>query len=178
MGLFSKKLHTTIQYNDMLIRHATFADVDQIAEMEKRCFSKEEAASKESFEGRIQTFPEHFWIMEMNEEMVAVINGCCTDSEHLTDEMYENNTLHDENGKYQMLFGVLTAPEYQHKGYASTLMQYVMLDCKIQKRKAIVLTCKDKYVSFYEKFGYYIVGKSDSTHGGAQWYEMRLDLLV
>lgn len=176
MNFFEKKFRTKIKYEDMLIRHATKQDVYAISEMERVCFSVSEAASKERFEQRIQTFPDHFWIMEINGDMVAVINGCTTDSEHLTDEMYENVALHDENGKNQMLFGVLTEPDFQHKGYGSILMQYVILDCKIQKKAAIILTCKDKYISYYEKFGFRVVGKSDSTHGGVEWNEMRLDL--
>ena len=37
-----------------------------------------------------------------------------------------------------------------------------------------VLTCKDKLVHYYEKFGFQNEGVSESVHGGAMWYQMRL----
>ena len=73
-----------------------------------------------------------------------------------------------------MLFGVATLPEYQHKGYASKLMEYVIDETRKQKRCGIVLTCKEELIPFYEKFGYVSEGISDSVHGNAVWYQMRL----
>ena len=43
-----------------------------------------------------------------------------------------------------------------------------------QGRKGIVLTCKEKLVGFYARFGFVDEGMSDSSHGGATWYQMRL----
>ena len=38
-----------------------------------------------------------------------------------------------------------------------------------------ILTCKEKLIGFYEKFGYVNLGISDSKHGGAVWYDMILE---
>lgn len=158
----------------MNIRYATMNDLDAIAEVEVKCFLPAEAATRESFEKRLAVFPNHFWILENDEKIVSVINGLVTDTPTLRDEMYANASLHDEAGAWQMIFGVETLPEFQGKGYAAKLMEQVIIDCKKQRRKGIVLTCKDKMVSFYEKFGFMNEGKSTSNHGGVLWLEMRL----
>lgn len=49
-----------------------------------------------------------------------------------------------------------------------------MADAKEQGRKGLVLTCKDKMVHFYAKFGFVDEGISNSEHGGMVWHEMRL----
>ena len=41
--------------------------------------------------------------------------------------------------------------------------------------KGCILTCKEKLIGFYEKFGYVNLGISDSKHGGAVWYDMILE---
>ena len=43
-------------------------------------------------------------------------------------------------------------------------------------RKGLILTCKDRLIPFYEKFGYRNMGLSESVHGNAVWYDMILEL--
>ena len=147
-----------------------------VTELESRCFSIAEAADRKAFELRIMNFPECFWIMEKDKQVVCVINGMTTNRKDLCDEMYECQELYAPDGKWLMLFGVATLPEYQHKSLASQLMEYVIEETKNHKRCGIVLTCKENLISFYEKFGYVSEGISDSVHGNAVWYQMRLKL--
>ena len=159
---------------DLTIRFATMDDLEQITQMEAVCFPEAEAATKESFEKRLAVFPDHFWLLEKEGKIISGINGMTTNEATLTDEMYDNPNLHDENGAWQMIFGVTTLPECQGNGYAAMLMKQVITDCKAQGRKGIILTCKDRLIKFYEQFGFINEGKSHSEHGGAVWYEMRL----
>ncbi|MBQ9280805.1 MAG: GNAT family N-acetyltransferase [Treponema sp.] len=162
------------------IRHAGAGDVRKIAEIEGKCFPVEEAASLESIEKRVKAFPNHFWLLfDCDEtggerELISFINGLVTNQKDLCDEMYDDASIHDENGEWQMIFGVDTAPEFQHKGFASQVMQQVISDSKRDGRKGIVLTCKEKLRTFYEKFGFVSEGVSSSTHGGVVWLQMRL----
>lgn len=158
----------------MEIRKATLADLDAISEMELRCFPEAEAATRKSFEERIRVFGDYFWLLEKDGEIISMINGMVSDEPMLKDEMFEDANMHNENGAWQMIFGVDTLPQYQKKGYAAQVMERVIADCKKQGRKGIVLTCKDRLVHYYEKFGYVNEGKSESVHGGAVWYDMRL----
>ena len=101
-------------------------------------------------------------------------NGMATDEEHLTDALYEHADMHSKDGAWQMIFGVATDPAEQGKGYAAALMRRVIADTKSQGKKGLVLTCKERLLSFYRQFGYRNEGVSGSEHGGAVWYEMRL----
>ena len=98
-----------------------------------------------------------------------------TDIPDLTDEMYENAQMHNENGDWQMIFGVNTIPAYRQQGYAGLLIEQAIADAKNQERKGLVLTCKDKLVHYYAKFGFVNEGISESVHGNVTWYQMRLE---
>ena len=159
----------------MKIRKAAINDLKELSRIEWECFPAAEAATEEIFCRRLEVYPDFFWILE-NEagEIVSFVNGMATDNEILTDEMFENPDLHNKNGDWQMIFGVNTLPEFRRKGYAEKVLRRVVEDTKKDGRKGIVLTCKDKLVSFYEKIGFVNEGLSESTHGNAIWYNMRI----
>ncbi len=81
----------------------------------------------------------------------------------------------DENGAWQMIFGVNTLPEYRKRGYAGELIRRAIADARQQGRKGLVLTCKEQLIAYYAKFGFVDEGVSEkSTHGNVQWHQMRL----
>lgn len=160
----------------MEIRTATMDDLAAIAEVERRCFPPAEAASEESFRARLEQFAPHFWLLCVEERPVAVVNGMVTDLPDLTDEMFHDASMHRPDGAWQMIFGVATLPEYQRCGCAAKLLERAIADAKEQGRAGLVLTCKEKLLSYYAKFGFVNEGVSSSEHGGALWYQMRLTL--
>lgn len=163
----------------MFIRNGSASDAEKLAEIERKCFPEAEAATLNSFRERLQSFPNRFWLMCMdNGEIVAFVNGILTDSEILCDEMYEHSEMHQPSGKWQMIFGVDTAPEYQHNGYATALLQHIIEQCRSEGRQGIVLTCKKQLLPFYSRVGFVSQGKSSSVHGGAEWYQMRKSFSV
>ena len=102
------------------------------------------------------------------------VDGMVTDQPDLTDDLYENAALHSETGAWQMIFGVVTRPEYRKHGLAAQLLNRAIADARQQGRKGLVLTCKDKLVHYYAKFGFVNEGVSQSTHGNVAWNQMRL----
>lgn len=160
----------------MNIRYATMADLDDIASVESECFPVLEAATKEEFEQRIKYYGNHFWLMFDEGKLIAFVDGFVTDEADLTDDMYENASMHNENGAWQMIFGVNTLPEYRRCGCAKELIKKAILDARKQNRKGLVLTCKESLVPYYSKFGFVDEGITDkSTHGNVLWHQMRLD---
>lgn len=157
----------------MEIRTATIADLAQIAAVEAECFPAAEAATKEEFAERIKYYGNHFWLMFEDEKLIAFVDGFVTDKPDLTDEMYERAEMHDENGAWQMIFGVNTIPAYRKHGYAGQLLQWAIEDARKQGRKGLVLTCKEKLIAYYAKFGFVNEGISESVHGNVIWYQMR-----
>ncbi len=158
----------------MTIRLATPKDAEAIAELESICFPAAEAADRETFEKRLKVYSRYFAVAEENGKIISVVNGLATDLEDLTDEMYSDTSYHCEKGDWQMIFGVETHPDYQHKGIAGEVLKYFIDKAKFEGRKGLVLTCKENLVGFYEKFGFVSEGESSSKHGGALWYQMRL----
>ena len=159
----------------MHIRTASMADLAAVTAMEAACFPAAEAATAQDFAARLAVYPNHFWLLEADDgTLISVINGLVTDEPVLRDEMYADASLHNEQGAWQMIFGVNTHPGYRQQGYAARVMERVIADARIQGRKGCVLTCKDRLVHYYEKFGYKNEGVSQSTHGGVVWYDMRL----
>ena len=142
----------------MEIRNATMDDLQAIAAVEAACFPAAEAATAEEFAERLAHYADHFWLLFEQGELVAFVDGA----------------LHDENGAWQMIFGVNTLPRCRCRGYAGLLLQRAIADARAQGRKGLVLTCKEKLLHYYAKFGFVNEGVSASTHGGVVWYQMRL----
>lgn len=158
----------------MNLRKGTIRDLAAVTEVEAACFPPAEAADRKSFQERLMVYPEHFWLLFEGEKLVSFVNGMVTDVPDLSDEMYENAHMHNPNGRWQMIFGVNTIPEYRNQGCAGKLLRAAIADAREQGREGLVLTCKDKMISYYEKFGFRTEGISSSVHGGAVWYQMRL----
>lgn len=157
----------------MQIRTATKEDLDRITALEAACFPAAEAASRASFEKRLEYFPNHFWLFTYGDAIVSMVNGMVTDQPHLTDDLFAYAEKHRENGAWQMIFGVATLPEYRSKGFAGQLLERAAADAEAAGRQGLVLTCKKRLLPYYTKFGYENEGLSASTHGNAVWYEMR-----
>ncbi len=159
----------------MKIKHAEKEDIPAIAAVEAECFPPAEAATEEEFIERVRYYGNHFWLLYDEEELIAFVDGFVTDEPDLTDEMYENAAMHNESGAWQMIFGVNTLPEYRMHGYAGILIIQAIDDAKTQGRKGLVLTCKEKLIPYYAKFGFKDEGISEkSTHGNVVWHQMRL----
>ena len=169
-----------------MIRKATQLDLDGITAGEAACFPPAEAATREQFAERLCFFPDHFWMMVRPDkaenrightwdgQIISFVNGFVTDEEDLVDEMFSHAMDHNEQGKWQMIFGVDTLPEFRHRGYAGMLIRAAIEDARRQGRSGVVLTCKDERIGFYEQFGFRNEGPSQSTHGGAAWNQMRI----
>ncbi|NBH34848.1 GNAT family N-acetyltransferase [Clostridiaceae bacterium] len=160
---------------DIKIRQVMPEDLDAVARVEAVCFPEAEAAARASFEQRIRTFPESFFVAEKDGEIIGFINGCGTDAQTICDEMFDDVSYHKPDGAYQSIFGLDVAPKWQHKGIAGQLMNYLIEDARKKGRRGLILTCKERLIGFYERFGYENRGVSKSVHGGAVWYDMILE---
>lgn len=160
---------------DFIIRPVKTEDLDMVTEVEAVCFPAAEAATRESFAQRIAAFPESFFVAEHDGKIIGFINGCVTDERTIHDEMFEDSSLHNPKGQYQSIFGLDVIPKYQRQGIAAELMKHLIEDAREKGRKGLILTCKDRLIHYYAKFGYQNLGISASVHGGAVWYDMLLE---
>jgi len=160
----------------MQIREAKTSDLQAITSIETICFPPKEAASKQTLQERLKAYPQHFWLLEDAGKVIGFINGLVTNQPDLADVMYEKASLHQENGQWQMIFGLDVLPAYRRQGCAKLLLKQVVVASKKQKRRGLVLTCKANLVPYYAKFGFADEGIAASTHGDVVWHQMRLRL--
>jgi len=160
----------------MMIRTASIEDAAEISRVESLCFPEKEACSLDNFKERLSVYPNHFHVLVCNGKIISFVNGFVTDMEDLTDDMFSNPTMHNESGKWQMIFGVATLPDFQRKGYATELLAYTIQKAIEEHRKGIVLTCKKEKIHFYEAAGFKLEHLSVSNHGGAEWFQMRYQI--
>ena len=160
----------------MLIRKATTADLDVVTYIEATCFPLAEAAPREAFKERLKYYAGHFLIAFDGDTPIGFIDGFVTDDEVLTDEMFADASLHNPNGAWQMIFGLNTLPEYRNRSVGGRLIETFIELAREENRKGLILTCKEEKIPYYAKFGFVNEGESMSDHGGAKWYQMRLEL--
>ena len=158
----------------MIIRTASIQDLDDIAQAEALCFPPAEAADQSSIQRRLSVFPDRFWLLWEEDTLVSFVNGMLTDLSDLSDEMYDNASLHSPDGSWQMIFGVDTIPAFRRQGCAERVLKYAIDQCRKENRRGLVLTCKKHLLHFYAKFGFQNEGISPSVHGNVTWYQMRL----
>ena len=163
-----------MQCTNQVIRHATIDDLNAVTYVEAECFPPAEAASRESFADRLAHFPECFWLLFEDGKLVSFVNGMISDDPTLHDEMYHDASMHKPDGAWQMIFGVNTIPSHRKNGFAAQLLNEAIREAREKGCKGLVLTCKTHMLHYYSKFGFVNEGMSDSDHGGAQWYQMRL----
>ena len=162
---------------DQIIRTATLADLDAVAAVEAACFPEAEAATRAELADRLarqRIIDIASTQLPDGGTLIAFVDGMVTDRADLTDDLYADASLHDAHGAWQMIFGVNTLPDYRRHGYAGQLLERAIADARAQGRRGLVLTCKDRLVHYYAKFGFVSEGVSASTHGGVVWYQMRL----
>lgn len=96
----------------MNIRNANIDDLASISNIEAACFPANQAASQDTLWSRLKIFPQHFWVIENDEEIMGFINGMVTDNDTVKDEMFKDAELHTENGMWQSVFGLAVLPKY------------------------------------------------------------------
>lgn len=158
----------------VIIRPARPEEGPVLAEIEAICFPPAEAADPETIERRLAAHPELFFVAEEEGRAVGFVCGCATDQPKLPDALYHDTSLHQRDGAYAAVFGLDVLPECRRRGIAEQLMRRFIEEAKACGRKGVILTCKDRLIPYYEKFGYVCYGVADSSHGGAVWNDMKL----
>jgi ribosomal protein S18 acetylase RimI-like enzyme len=162
--------------NEIVIRNVLPKDLDECFAAEIAGFPLEEAAALETIQLRIDTFPQGFFVAELDGRVIGMVNGASTDKEDISDEELKQLIGHDINGRNMVIFALTVLPEFQKRGIAKQLMQRFIEEARKNKKKKVLLMCKYYLVTYYERLGFTHAGLSRSTHGGAEWHEMRLAL--
>ena len=162
--------------NEILIRHVLPQDLDVCFTVETSGFPPEEAASRETIRLRIETFPEGFLVAEVDGRVVGILNSAATNQNDISDEELKQLIGHDPAGKNMVVFALAVLPQYQKQGIARQLMSQLVDEARGRGKENVLLLCKTHLIAYYERMGFAHAGPSRSTHGGAEWHQMRLGL--
>ena len=100
----------------MEIRNATTEDLHAIAAVEAACFPAAEAAMAEEFAGRLAHYAGHLWLLFEQGQLVAFVDGFCTATPDLHEEMSAGDARREEDDTWQMIGGVNTLQGSRRRG--------------------------------------------------------------
>ncbi len=158
------------------IRNVRREDLNQLVDIEQRCFTKEEAATREAFIQRIQLIPDSFFVAEKDGAVIGLVNGPVIDKPYITDDLFKNIGTNPLTGGHQSILGLAVHPDFQGQGVGKALLFRLEEEVKSRNRESVTLTCKEAMIPFYEALGYINRGLSSSAHGGVQWFNMIKEL--
>lgn len=154
------------------IRNVKMDDLPELVIIENLCFSKEEAATEEALEKRIQLIPDSFFVAEVNGQLIGLVNGPVVHTKFITDDLFGKIKANPPVGGHQSILGLAVSPKFQKRGVATELLAHLETEAKQKQRETITLTCKEDFIRFYENLGYHNCGVSNSEHAEAIWYNM------
>ncbi len=156
-----------------IIRQVRASDLEGCYSVESQSYSKE-GASKQRIEKRIKTYPKGFLVAELKGKIIGIANGTSTNKQDLSNESLKDMAHFEKDGRNIIIFSLAVLPEYRGKGIAKALLNKFISIFKEEKKSKILLMCKENHISLYQKFGFALIGKSQSNHGEMEWYEMSL----
>ena len=148
-------------------------EAEQAVEIEAICFPPNEACKREHMIPRIAAAADFFLAAEDRGtgRIAGFINGIATEETCFRDEFFTDAGIHDPAGRNVMILGLDVLPEYRGQGLARELVR------RFAERfpgRRLVLTCLERLVPMYERFGFRDLGLSASVWGGESWHEMEL----
>ncbi|KRK40491.1 GNAT family N-acetyltransferase [Loigolactobacillus bifermentans] len=156
----------------MFIRHVKNTDLPELLAIEQAGFTPEQAATEAAFRNRITTIPDTFLIAEIRDQVAGFINGPVIETEFLSDDLFTKTQPNLPAGGFQSVLGLAVAPDHQHQGVATALLNALAQQAQTAQRKTVTLTCEKRLIPFYEAAGFHNEGISASDHGDTIWYNM------
>ncbi|MBM7643694.1 GNAT family N-acetyltransferase [Streptococcus loxodontisalivarius] len=156
----------------MLIRHAKLEDWDQVAAIELENFAPEEAATPEDMKNRLTYIADTFLVAEINQQVAGYIVGPAVNKRYLTDDLFHEVVPNPAQGGFIAITSLSVNPDFKGQGVGTALIAALKDLAVSQNRQGLNLTCHDYLIPYYEMNGFTDEGISESTHGGATWYNM------
>lgn len=154
-------------------------EVDYTIYMEELCMDPGEGCSRDEILSKVYAAPELFLLAvdKQTDEIAGYVNGIGTDEEVIRDAFFsDGGKLHNPDGSNIMLVSLVVMPKYRGIGLGREIMRVYAEREQAKGRKRMILTCVEKKIPMYEKFGYKLLGVSASVYSGLVWYDMDIFL--
>lgn len=152
-----------------IIRNAKKQDLEAILAVEKSAFAPERQASIETFQNRLQLFPQGFFVLIYNRKIVGLTTGLITEEiNNIKDLKYSDEKLFKRQGNSYELRSLAVMKSYQGKGFGTLLAKRQVENAKNLKKKFFFFTATSDVEPFYLKLGFKKVGNYEYFHNSYQ----------
>ncbi|MCP3890955.1 MAG: GNAT family N-acetyltransferase, partial [Desulfobulbaceae bacterium] len=121
------------------IRRVERSDLENCIALEKCCYPPLETATRELLEKRIEIYPDGFYVAEIENKIVGMVNCGATHQEDITEEAFKQLIGHVRNGKNGVVFSLAVYPDHRNKGIASLLIKEIVRVSKSKQKENILL---------------------------------------
>lgn len=168
----------TLAENRFIFRSVRPEEAEQTVLIEQICFPPNEACAPEHMRERVARASDRFLVAEDPQTglIAGFLNGIATRETAFRDAFFTDVSLHEPDGKNIMLLGLDVMPEYRGMGLGRALVEKYRLRERDMGSERMVLTCLERLVGMYQKFGFRDLGLSASVWGGESWHEMDLSV--
>lgn len=156
----------------MLIRYVIPEDWEEICQIEAGNFSAQEAATPADLRNRIEHLSDTFLVAEIAGQVAGYVVGPAVSQRYLSDDLFHRVVANSEQGGFIAVTSLSVSKKFQGQGVGTALLAALKDLAVAQKRAGITLTCHDYLIAYYEANGFFDEGESESTHGGASWYNL------
>ena len=158
----------------IIYRTARPQDVEGLAALETASYPRDEAASQQILQNRIEWAPDCTLLAETSDGVGGFVCGTRSPQDRLT---HDSMSAHDPAGSSLCIHSVVVAAVHRRRGFGQTMVAaYVEHARGLGGVERLLLMSKDHLLEFYRRAGFIWVGPSPIVHGADPWHEMRLDL--
>lgn len=156
----------------MQIRYVKSTDLEEVWFIEQANFTQEEQIPKTVLSYYLKHETKTCLVMEDQGKVAGYLLALPTRHQTVTDDLFERTSPIKELTPYLAIVSLSVAEEYKGQGVGTLLLAALKEIATQEKYEGISLTCKDYLLSYYGMYQFDNLGVSDSTFGGALWYDM------
>lgn len=156
----------------MQIRYAKQTDLEEVWGIEQANFIPNEQISKTVLSFYLEHETKTCLVMEDQGKVAGYLLALPTSQQTVTDDLFERSDSIPNPTPYLAIVSLSVAEEYKGQGIGTLLLAAIKEIASQEKYEGISLTCKDYLLSYYGMYQFEDLGVSESTFGGAVWYDM------
>lgn len=164
--------------NDIVVRPLNVNELETAYKLELSCYTSDAAATLEAFKFRQKHFPNYFWSAWYEDQLIGLACAVRTIDSALDEDDVKSAHSAQTSGRHLCILSVAVHNEARRSGIGTVLMSKLLQQAKKDHLESIFLMCERNLIPFYSRLGFEYKGLSPSQHGGIEWHEMRLDLVL
>ncbi|MEJ6399973.1 GNAT family N-acetyltransferase [Nicoliella lavandulae] len=159
-----------------IYRHPELKDVDGMLNVEQSCFEPDEQMDRDDFVEVVNNVSAMSFVIDVDGEIAGMISCRTTDKDVLDNESYYEDLAPKATDTNLAVLGLAVLPKYQGAGLATELLKRAEAVAKTDGLTSLILDCRDRLIPFYEKYGFQLLRRSNSTFGDIKWFGMQKKL--